>query len=103
MHVPSKSEYRLYHAQSLYKSGDLVEAARVLEVITDHPDQVEQLKMAIAYSSEQTQECRRMLRGWSAESGEACQNEGCVLFKEGEFRYDLPGALQKSSVHQGTS
>jgi tetratricopeptide repeat protein 30 len=87
---PGRSAYRLYHAQSLYKAGDLVEAARVLEVISEHPKQVEQLKMGIAYTSDQSQECRRMLRTWPPDSPETAQNEGCILYKEGEYRYKCP-------------
>lgn len=85
-YFPQVSQYRVYHAQSLYKAGNLDEASRILEVITDHPRQVEQIKMAIAYASEQRQECRNMLREWPRDAPETAQNEGCMLYAEGQFR-----------------
>lgn len=82
-HVPV---YRLYHAQSLYKAGELDEASRALEAVAGFPDEVDQLRMAIAYALDQTQECRAMLRATRSQSGAYAQNEGCILYKEGKYR-----------------
>ena len=81
--------YRLYHAQSLYKAGELEEASRALEAVTGFPEQVDQLKMAIAYALDQTQECRAMLRASRGQDGPSVQNDGCILFKEGKYKCDL--------------
>jgi tetratricopeptide (TPR) repeat protein len=87
------SVYRLYHAQSLYKAGDLVEAGRVLEAVSEYTEQVEQLKIAILYAMDQTQECRSMLRASSSKAHANVQNEGCMLYKEGKYRCQLGHAL----------
>lgn len=83
---PHHSQYRLYHAQCLFKGGQLAEALRVLDVIEGHQQHVEQLRMAITYASEQYVECRHMLRSWAADTAEATQNDGCMLYHEGKFR-----------------
>jgi tetratricopeptide repeat protein 30 len=82
--------YRIYHAQSLYKAGNLVEAGRVLEAVTEYPEQVEQLRIAIVYAMDQTQECRNMLRASTSKSPANVQNEGCILYKEGKYRCNSP-------------
>jgi tetratricopeptide repeat protein 30 len=87
------SVYRLYHAQSLYKAGDLVEAGRVLEAVSEYTEQVEQLKIAILYAMDQTQECRSMLRASTSKAHANVQNEGCMLYKEGKYRCQLGHAL----------
>lgn len=76
-------EYRFYHAQALFKMGELVEAGRVLEVVSGFSDEVAQLKLAIAYSVDQVTECKRLLRSCKAGTVEMLQSEGCILYKEG--------------------
>ena len=80
-------EYRLYHAQALFKMGELVEASRVVDVVAGFEEQVTQLKLAISYSLEQIPECKRILRGCKSKSAEVLQNEGCILYKEEAYAY----------------
>jgi hypothetical protein len=75
----------LYYAQSLFKAGDCEEASRVLEVISNHQEEVLHLKAAIAYIADDMQECRHVIRQCKRTSAEALQGEGCVLFKEGKY------------------
>eukprot|EP00892_Ulva_mutabilis_P003389 jgi/Ulvmu1/1421/UM011_0150.1 len=78
-------EYRLYHAQTLFKMGDLVEASRVADVVNGFDEQVMHLKLAIAYASEQIPECKRILRGCKPRTAEVLRNEGCILYMEGSY------------------
>jgi tetratricopeptide repeat protein 30 len=98
--LPEIPEYRLYHAQSLYKAGDLTEASRVAEVITAFPDAVEQLKVAIAHAADQPQECRRLIRAWSMDGPATSQNEGCILYLEGKYRYALHQLARRMGCSQ---
>ena len=80
-------EYRLHHAQSLFRMGDLVEASRVLEAVVGLEEQVNHLKLAIAYALDQVQECKRQLRASAdSETEVGVQVEGCVLYKEGLYK-----------------
>lgn len=80
------SEYRLYHAQALFRMGELVEASRVLEAVSGLTEQVTQLRLAIAYALDHIQECKRLLRVADSESSACVQAEGCALYKEGAFK-----------------
>lgn len=79
-------EYRLHHAQSLFRMGELNEASRVLEAVGGLEEQVEHLKLAIAYSLDQVQECKRQLRATESSTVAGAQMEGCVLYKEGQYK-----------------
>jgi tetratricopeptide repeat protein 30 len=79
-------EYRLYHAQALFRMGELVEASRVLEAVTGLPENVTQLRLAIAYALDQVQECKRLLRVADPQHAASVQAEGCALYKEGMFK-----------------
>lgn len=93
-------EYRLHHAQSLFRMGDLVEASRVLEAVSGLSEQVNHLKLAIAYSLDQVQECKRQLRASADSANEAgAQVEGCVLYKEGFYKCALRGLYFSSQKH----
>lgn len=65
--------------------GELVEAGRVIDVVSGFEEEVAQLKLAISYSVDQISECKRLLRSCRTGSSEAIQNEGCILYKEGAF------------------
>lgn len=80
-------EYRLHHAQALFRMGELVEANRVLEAVSGLAEQVNHLKLAIAYALDQVQECKRQLRASDSETEAGAQVEGCVLYKEGLYKY----------------
>lgn len=67
--------------------GELVEAARVVDVITGFDEQVRQLKLAISYSLEQIPDCKRILRGCKSKSAEVLQSEGCIFYKEEAYTY----------------
>lgn len=78
--------------------GELVEAGRVIDVVSGFDEQVAQLKLAISYSVDQMSECKRLLRSCRTGSAEALQNEGCILYKEGAFAYvTLPNACDSMS------
>jgi tetratricopeptide repeat protein 30 len=98
--VPELPEYRLYHAQALYKAGELEEALRIADSMTALQDQVEQLKVAIRYAADQLQDCRQMLRARVSQGPDMAQNEGCILYREGKHRC-LFLALGMTCLHHG--
>lgn len=79
-------EYRLHHAHALFRMGELVEASRVLEAVSGLTEQVNHLKLAIAYALDQVLECKRQLRASEIETEARSQVEGCVLYKEGFYK-----------------
>jgi tetratricopeptide (TPR) repeat protein len=79
-------EYRLHHAQALFRMGELVEASRVLEAVSGLTERVDHLKLAIAYALDQVQECKRQLRASDSDNEAGLQMEGCALYKEGLYK-----------------
>ena len=101
-HHPHLAQYRLYHAQCLFKGGQLAEALRVLDVVEGHEQHVKQQRMAITYASEQYAECRQMLRAWPEDTAESMMNEGCMLYHESKVRWADPCRFLVNRLHCST-
>ena len=82
---PDVLEYRLYHAQCLYKAGLYPEAHRASLQLPQNQLRTVHLQATIRYMENNTQACRQMLDQCPEEDPEVMTNQGCCLFKEGDF------------------
>lgn len=82
---PDVLEYRLYHAQCLYKAGLYPEAYRASLQLPQNQLRTVHLQATIRYMENNTQACRQMLDQCPEEDPEVMTNQGCCLFKEGDF------------------
>ena len=84
---PESEEYRIYHAQSLYKAGMYEQALKACQSIDnpEYSDRIVQLQIAIQYELEEIQHAKSLAANLMPESAEAVITEGCLLFKEDKF------------------
>lgn len=84
---PEVDEYRVAHAQSLFKAGAYEDAQRACLKV-DNPvyaQRMQSLQAAIKYEQDDLAGTKAMLSQCIAEEAETIVNSGCVLFKEEKF------------------
>jgi tetratricopeptide repeat protein 30 len=84
---PDVHEYQLYFAQSLYKSGQY-QAAQKACTACDYPEfanQIAKLEASIRYEMEDYAGCKILVDQAPADDPDTISNQGCLLFKEGDY------------------
>lgn len=81
------NNYRLYHAQSLFKSGVYTDAQKVLQMIEapEYEDRILQLQCAIQYELEEISQATSYINQMPPDSAEAIVAQGCMLYKEEKY------------------
>ncbi|KAJ7534031.1 hypothetical protein O6H91_13G076100 [Diphasiastrum complanatum] len=92
MHA-TEEKYRLYHAQSLYKAGMLVDAHKACMTIEGKHNDIKNLQACIRYDEGDFAGSRFLLEQIADESFDAMINLGCCLYKDGDYQ----GAYAKFS------
>lgn len=84
---PENTDYKLYHAQALYKGNQYEQALKVCQSIEDPnlQEEIIQLQIAIQYELEEVSHARTLSEHLDPGSSEAQITEGCLLFKEEKF------------------
>jgi len=86
---PEVQEYKMYHAQSLYKSAMYDEASKAVskldETSAEMAGRIVSLQAAIAYEQGKLAECRAKLSQGHESDGDTVVNSACVLYKEGRY------------------
>eukprot|EP00742_Colponemidia_sp_Colp-10_P002065 GILJ01002206.1.p1 GENE.GILJ01002206.1~~GILJ01002206.1.p1 ORF type:complete len:660 (+),score=124.52 GILJ01002206.1:316-2295(+) len=84
---PDVEEYRIYHAQTLYKAGMYPEATRVCQQIDNpqHSQRMLLLQAAIQYEQDEIVNAKNLLSRCLSDDPDAVVSDGCMLFKEGKF------------------
>lgn len=84
---PDVDQYKMYHAQSLYKAAMYQEAQKVAQQIEnqDYADRVLQLQIGIQYELEETTHAKSLISQMPPDSPEAIVAQGCLLFKEEKY------------------
>jgi len=84
-HYSEVEEYKIYHAQALYKAAMYPEALKVALTVNGHRQRMTKLQAAIAYEQDDTQNCKVLLEQCPAEDADTIVNMACVLYKEGLY------------------
>ena len=84
---PDVDQYKMYHAQALFKAAMYVEAQKVVHSIEnqEYADKILQLQIAIQYELEEIQHAKSLIQQMPPESAEAIVAEGCMLYKEEKY------------------
>eukprot|EP00756_Hemistasia_phaeocysticola_P032202 Hpha_TRINITY_DN16397_c1_g11::TRINITY_DN16397_c1_g11_i1::g.62579::m.62579/K19683/TTC30, DYF1; tetratricopeptide repeat protein 30 len=90
---PGVEEYKVYYAQSLYKSGQYGDALKVCGTINqqEYGNRLQKLQASVKYEQDDLTGCRSHLETCLVDDPEIVVLQGCVAFKEG--KHDL--ALQR--------
>ena len=81
----------MHHAQALYKACDYDEAMKVARQVTapEYRVSITKLRAAIAFGAEDLATARGLTEECPADDVDTIMNEGCVLYREGEFQKAL--------------
>lgn len=84
---PDAEDYKIYHAQALYKAGEYESAQKVCQTIDSpqHANKITQLQIAVQYELEEVSHARSLAEQLEKDSPEAIITEGCLLFKENKY------------------
>ncbi|XP_070580562.1 intraflagellar transport protein 70A-like [Ptychodera flava] len=84
---PENDDYKLYHAQSLYKACLYPEAMKATSQIdnSNYEARISKLQAAIKYGEEDLPGAKSMVEQCPADDADAEVNMGCLLYKEGRF------------------
>ncbi|KAI6242175.1 Tetratricopeptide repeat protein 30 [Aphelenchoides fujianensis] len=99
---PQHSDYKLYHAQSLYHAFLFADAEAVMERCADDPKisrQLLKLASAIKYREDDVHNARRLVEQYDAEDPDAEVNLACIDFKVGEYPKAMAGFRNATNVH----
>eukprot|EP00842_Homolaphlyctis_polyrhiza_P003663 jgi/Hompol1/4298/HPOL_003574-RA len=77
---PEVHDYRLYYAQSLFKSGNYAAAQKACQTI-DAPQLILKLQAAIKYEMDDLAGCKALVDQSSQEDPDTLINQACLLFK----------------------
>lgn len=72
---PDNADYKLYHAQSLQRAGQLQEAAHQVELIDERSESAILLEATIKFESDDTVGARSLLDQLGAEKPDAIVNQ----------------------------
>ena len=83
----SYNNYKLYHAQALFKAAMYQDALKVLQQIEspDYADRILQLQCSIQYELEEISQAKSFIGQMPPDSAESIVAQGCMLFKEEKF------------------
>ncbi|KAI6242149.1 Tetratricopeptide repeat protein 30 [Aphelenchoides fujianensis] len=99
---PQHSDYKLYHAQSLYHAFLFADAEAVMERCADDPKicrQLLKLASAIKYREDDVHNARRLVEEYDAEDPDAEVNLACIDFKVGEYSKAMAGFRNATNAH----
>lgn len=84
---PDVQEYRMYHAQSLFKAGLFPEAAKVAVTVEDeqYAYRMLHLQSAITYEQDDLPGTKSFVEQCLPDDPDTVVAHGCILYKEGEF------------------
>ena len=84
---PEVDQYKMYHAQALFKAAMYQEAQKVCQSIEnqDYADKILQLQISIQYELEEISHAKTLLSQMPHDSTEALVANGCMLFKEEKY------------------
>jgi len=84
---PNIEEYRIYHAQSLFKAGSYAEAFKLVRKFTSsqHSQRLSMLLSSIKYEQDDLLGCKNMLDGCLLDEPETIIAFASLSFKEGNF------------------
>mmetsp|Transcript_20723 Transcript_20723/g.45407 ORF Transcript_20723/g.45407 Transcript_20723/m.45407 type:complete len:659 (-) Transcript_20723:542-2518(-) len=82
---PEVEEYKIYHAQSLFKAAMYPEATKAALAVQGYATRMTKLQAAISYEQDDTMDCKALLERCPPEDPDIVVNMGCVLYKEGKF------------------
>ena len=84
---PHVQEYRIYHAQSLFKSGQLAEALRVILRVdgADAEQRLLMLQASIKYEQDELGQCKGLLDRCLQDDPDVVINAAAISFKNGEY------------------
>ncbi|XP_077979698.1 intraflagellar transport protein 70A-like [Glandiceps talaboti] len=84
---PDNDNYKLYHAQSLYKGCMYPEAMKATSKIdnTSYEGQITKLQAAIKYGEEDLPGAKSMVEQCPTDDADTEVNMGCLLYKEGRY------------------
>ncbi|KAI9337052.1 hypothetical protein DFJ73DRAFT_798584 [Zopfochytrium polystomum] len=84
---PDVDEYRLYYAQSLYKSGQYQPSQKACQTIdnTEYSQKIMKLQAAIKYEMDDIGGCRLLIEQLPADDVDTMINQACLLYKESKF------------------
>lgn len=93
---PDVENYRLYYAQTLYKTGCHDDAMKVLCQIdtSSQPQKISRLKAYIRFSQNDLTGAKQMIDEDFQDDSDNLANMGCLLFKEGQYEAALKKFLQ---------
>lgn len=99
--VPEHSDYKLYHAQSLYNAFMFPEAVAVLSSIDDPKmvHQVVKLDSAIKYREEDLPNARILVDQYEPDDPDTEVNIACLEYKEGNYQQALKKFLSTVETH----
>ncbi|KAI6227564.1 Tetratricopeptide repeat protein 30 [Aphelenchoides fujianensis] len=106
---PQHSDYKLYHAQSLYHAFLFADAEAVMERVSGGVDscaddpkisrQLLKLASAIKYREDDVHNARRLVEEYDAEDPDAEVNLACIDFKVGEYPKAMAGFRNATNAH----
>ncbi|KAJ3111684.1 Tetratricopeptide repeat protein 30A [Phlyctochytrium bullatum] len=84
---PEVDDYRLYYAQSLYKSGQYQAAQKACLTIEspEYAQKLIKLQAAIKYEMDDLPGCKSLIDQCSPDDPDSLVNQACLLFKEGKY------------------
>ncbi|KAI8836789.1 hypothetical protein BJ741DRAFT_605193 [Chytriomyces cf. hyalinus JEL632] len=84
---PEVDEYRLYYAQSLYKSGQYQPSQKACQTIEnpEYAHKIIKLQAAIKYEQDDLQGCKLLIDQGASDDADTMINQACLLYKEGKF------------------
>ncbi|KAI8900460.1 hypothetical protein BC833DRAFT_581763 [Globomyces pollinis-pini] len=98
--LPDVIEYRLYLAQSLFKSGQYALAQKACSSVDspEYSQQVMKLEAAIRYESEDYTGCKMIIDQAPPDSPDTMANQACLLLKEGQYEEACKLYLEASKI-----
>ncbi|XP_024127614.1 tetratricopeptide repeat protein 30A isoform X2 [Oryzias melastigma] len=84
---PEVEEYKVYHAQSLYKAGAYAEAMKASFALDNPSSHLKMLKLqaCIKYCEEDFSAAKSLLEQLPQEDSDYVYNMGCLLYQEGKY------------------
>ncbi|KAM8825310.1 intraflagellar transport protein 70A isoform 1-T1 [Synchiropus picturatus] len=84
---PEVEEYKVYHAQSLYKAGAYADATKASFLLDNSRSRSKMLKLqaSIKYCEEQYSAAKSLLEQLPHDDPDLLYNSGCLLYQEGKF------------------
>ncbi|KAI8854818.1 tetratricopeptide repeat protein 30B [Chytridium lagenaria] len=84
---PEVDDYRLYYAQSLYKSGQYQPAQKACQTVEtpEYSQKLIKLQAAIKYEMDDLPGCKQLIEQCQPDEPDTIVNQACLLYKEGKY------------------